>query len=139
MEMNDEPQYRINYSHVVGEKNLLSITKLLASSMMNSAYMTIGDFLKGISDSDLQTLLDIIDEGDGSPGFEDIMLISGMLADGEGVSCKNVEDYQKCVNMFMTYVAMESLYRKGMIKLHRQNMSFGDDMGDSIVAEKLDD
>lgn len=140
--MSDSENYDnfvINYARVAVEKDLLSVTRLLATDMSNNPYITIGDFLKNISDNDLQNLIDIMDEGEEHKNFEDLMLISGMLSAGEGLPCKTVDDYHKCMNMFMTFLAVESLYRKGMIKVFRENMSFGEDMAHANIAQKLDD
>ncbi len=135
----DSEQYSINYALVANEKGLLSITRLLATSMAINPYMSIGDFLKNLSDHDLQTLLEIIDFGEDHTNFDDIMLLSGMLSAAEGIPCKSIDDYHKCMNMFMTFLTVESLYRKKLVKIFRENMSFGDDMMDAKVAEKLDD
>lgn len=135
----DEEQYSINYARVANEKGLLSITRLLATSMTINPYMSVGDFLKNMSDHDLQTLIDIMDHGEDHDNFEDIMLLSGMLSAAEGIPCKTIDDYHKCMNMFMTFLAVESLYRKNLIKIFRENMSFGDDMAHANVAQKLDD
>jgi hypothetical protein len=35
------------------------------------------------------------------------------------------------------FVAMESLYRKGMVKVYHKNMSLGEDASDKIVVEKI--
>lgn len=135
---NDET-YTINYAKVVLEKDLLAVTRLLAATLINVPYITIGDFLKDLSTSDLDQLLEVIDGGEEHDNFEDLMLIAGMLSCGEGLPCGTVEDYQRCMNMMMTYIVCESLFRKGLIKIHRENMSFGDDMSSACVAEKLDE
>lgn len=139
MENEDEETYTINYAKVAGEKDLLAVTRLLASSLTNNPYITVGDFLKDLSDNDLAQLVEVIDDGEEHSNFEDLMLIAGMLSCGEGLPCGTVEDYQRCMNMLMTYIVCESLFRKGLIKIHRNNMSFGDDMASACVAERLDD
>lgn len=136
---NEDSSYTINYSKVAGERDLLAITRLLASTLSINPYITIGDFLRDISDHDLQKLIEVIDDGDEHKNFEDLMLIAGMLSAGEGIPCATVDDYHKCMNMFMTFTVCESLYRKGLIKIHRENMSFGDDMANACVAERIDD
>lgn len=37
------------------------------------------------------------------------------------------------------FFACEGLFRKGLVKLHRENMSFGSDMGDKLLVEKIRD
>ena len=137
--MENEESFTINYSNIVSEKSLLSVTRMLAADMTKNPYVTVGDFLKHMSDGDLEHLMDIIDAGEEHKNFEDLMLLAAMLSEGEGLPCKSIDDYQKCTNMFMTYLAIESLYRKGLIKVHHENISFGDDMSHKCIAEKLDD
>lgn len=137
--MENEEGFNINYTRVAKEKSLLSITRMLATDLANNPYITVGDFLKHLSDGDLEHLIDIIDEGEEHKNFEDLMLISAMLSEGEGLPCKTIDDYQRCTNMFLVLISIESLYRKGLIKIHRENMSFGEDMADKCIAEKLDD
>ena len=36
-------------------------------------------------------------------------------------------------NHLITLIAIESLSRKGLVKVHHKNMSFGDDMGDKVI------
>lgn len=137
--MDEDQGFCINFARVMSEKSLLSVTRLLATDLNNNPYITVGDFLKNTSDGDLQHLVDIIDEGEEHKNFEDLMLISGMLSLGEGLPCRTVDDYHRVMNMFITFVVVESLYRKGFIKIHRKNMSFGEDMASKCIAEKLDD
>ena len=137
--MENEEGFNINYTRVATEKSLLSITRMLATDLSNNPYITVGDFLKHLSDGDLEHLIDIIDEGEEHTNFEDVMLISAMLSEGEGLPCKTIDDYQRCTNMFLVLISIESLYRKGLVKIHRENMSFGEDMADKCIAEKLDD
>lgn len=135
----DKETYSLNYAKIATEKGLLSMTRLLASDLSTNPYLTIGDFLKNLSDGDVEQLVKIIDDGEKHKNFEDLMLISGMLSAAEGQPAETVDDYHKCMNMMMTFAVCESLYRKGMIKLHRENMSFGDDMQHAMIAEKLDE
>lgn len=137
--MENEESYTINYAKIASEKDLLTVTRLLASTLANNPYITVGDFLKDLNQYDLQLLVDIIDEGEEHKNFDDLMLIAAMLSEGEGIPCSTIDDYHKSMNMLFTFVVCESLYRKGLIKLHRKNMSFGEDMMNKCIAEKLDD
>lgn len=135
----DDQTYTLNYSKIASEKGLLSMTRLLASDLSTNPYLTIGDFLKNLSDGDVEQLVKIIDVGEEHKNFEDLLLISGMLSAAEGNAAETLEDYHKYMSMMMTFVVCESLFRKGLIKLHRENMSFGEDMLNKLVAEKLDE
>lgn len=138
-EFDDDQTFSINFAQVSKEKSLLSITRLLAVNMMANPYITVGEFLKDIGDSDLDTIGDIIDAGEEHENFSDLMLISEMLAVGEGLPQGTVDVMHSRVNMFLTFITCEMLGRKGLIQVVRENMSFGEDMASAIVAKKLDD
>jgi hypothetical protein len=40
-------------------------------------------------------------------------------------------------NQLISFLIIVSLERKGLVKVHYENMSFGDDMGDKIVVERI--
>jgi hypothetical protein len=136
-ELNPEQGFIINYQRIVDEKSLLSITRLLAIDMMKNPYIRVGDFLKNLSDIDLNVMLDIIDAGEEHENFSDLILIAEMLATGEGLEQGSLDVVHSRINQFLTLITCESLYRRGMIKVHHENMSFGDDMANAIVASKL--
>lgn len=138
-DFNDDETYQINFSKAAKDKELLSVTRLLASQMMHNPYVTVGDFLKSVSDGDLELMIDIIDVGEEHENFGDMILMSEMLATGEGLPSGTLDEVTTRVNQFLVMLSVESLYRKGLIQVFHQNMSFGDDMGDKIVAKKLDD
>ena len=140
MENEDEDQtFSVNYAKVAGEKSLLSVTRLLANELLTNPYMTIGDFLKGLNESDLELLVKVIDEGGEHKNFEDLLLIAEMLANAEGLENGTLDVFTERTNQLTTYIVCESLYRKGLVKLHHQNMSFGEDMKDKVIVERLDE
>lgn len=128
--------YSVNLSKVIESQKSLAVTRMLASDLMKQPYMQIGDFFKNISDSDLVTLVDAAEPN--SDNMDELLLIAMMLRTAEGLEAmENEEEGKKMLGQLVTMLVMESLYRKGLIKLYRENMSFGDDMGDKIVAEKV--
>jgi hypothetical protein len=140
MENEDEDQtFSVNYAKVAGEKSLLSVTRLLANELLTNPYMTIGDFLKGLNASDLELLVNVIDEGANHSNFEDLLLIAEMLANAEGLENGTLDVFTERTNQLTTFIVCESLYRKGLVKLHHENMSFGEDMKDKIIVERLDE
>ena len=52
----------INYAEVTKSKDLLAVTRLLAADLIARPYMVVGDYMKSLSDSDLQMLVDISDD-----------------------------------------------------------------------------
>ena len=135
-----ENGFCVNIHEVVTKKELLAVTRLLAADLIVRPYMPVGDFFKNISDSDLKTLVDAVEPENYKNHMGDIMLIGIMLRTAEGLEQLNSFDAALDVSkQVITFLIMESLYRKGLIKLYRENMSFHPDMGDKIVVERIDE
>ena len=98
--------------------------------------MPIGDFIKSLKNDTLQELNDI-SEDEHHKKFDEIVLLSEMLAAAEGTNIGGLSSAHQRVNIFITWLVFESLKRKGLVKIHYENISFGDDMGDKIVVEKI--
>jgi hypothetical protein len=125
----------INYDKLKNSTDMLAVTRLLAASLQANPYMRVGNFLKELSDSDLLILRDICEEGDEHARFQELLLISEMLAKAEGLSTKSIEVMTQRVGMLVMLLTMESLYRKGLIDVFHSNMSFGEDAGDKVIAK----
>ena len=69
------------------------------------------------------------------------IFVSTILLTGIMILCKEplveftaMQDHPE----FITWMAIESLKRKGLVKVYYENISFGDDMGEKIIVEKID-
>lgn len=133
----EESVFTVNYHKIANNKDMPAMTKLLAYRIITDGYITPGDFFKSISEDDLDILLEIADEPNDHPNAECALLMAEMLATSEGLDQGNIDEMMNRTNQFLIMAVMESLYRKGMIKLYHENMSFGEDMGDKIVAERV--
>lgn len=137
----DVGEYSIDHSKVLQSKECLAVTKLLAVDLMARPYMRVGDFFKNLSNADLDILMNLIESNDGvnaNEQFSDLILISEMLAGAEGLGGgQNVNDITDRANQLISFLIIVSLERKGLVKVHYENMSFGDDMGDKIVVERI--
>ena len=144
MEFEDtgESQYTIEFAKVAEDNKLLGTTRLLAMDISKNGYINIGEFFEKMNDSDLQKYLNMAEDLDDEAAAE-VVLLSEMLAVGEGLENsldeKHPEYMQQRVSQLIMYLACESLARKGLVKLYRQNMSFGEDMMNKTIVEKLDD
>jgi len=128
----DYNNYFINLDKIQEYPNILAVTKLLALKIQKNPYMSIGNFLLNLSDQDLQ-IITSIEEND--PLMEDLLMMSFLLARAEGVENGTTELITRHLNMFQGFVVMESLYRKGLVNLYHENLSFGEEDGDKIIAE----
>ena len=133
----DEGEFSINYQKVLHEDSFLPVTRLLAADLIKSQYMPIGDFIKSLNDNVLGELNEISAD-ENHPNFEEIILITEMLAAAEGTNFGGTPEVHQRLNMFMTWLVIESLKRKGLVRIYYENISFGEDMGDKIVVEKID-
>jgi predicted transcriptional regulator len=129
-------EYVVNLPQVAKSTDCLAITRLLATKIMNQPYMTVEEFLNGLSDADVSQLVEVINDQD--KNFEDLLLMAEMVAGAEGVGTSSTfETLRFRMAQLSTFIIIESLARKGLCRAFRQNMSFGDDMADKQIAEKL--
>lgn len=133
--MDDNTPLQLNYDKIAKHKEFLSVTRMLAVDLMKNPYLTPADFLKSLSDEELQTLMEISDD-DEHPRMDEIMLISEMLATAEGLAAATLEIATERVNQFCIFLVLESLSRKELVNVKYENMSFGEDYKDAIIAEK---
>lgn len=128
--------YSLNYAEIAEYKQLMAVTRMLAKQMMDNPYIVVGDYIKELTDSDLKALLTAEENGQ----FEDLILMSEMLATGEGCDqAPTDETFKERTNQLVTLLVIESLFRKGLVRVYHENMSFNEDMGDKVVVEKLDE
>ena len=135
-DFDDEGEFSINYEKVLHQETFLPVTRLLAADLMKNQYMPIGDFIKSLNDNSLDQLNEISADED-HPNFEEMILISEMLAAAEGTNIGGTPEVHQRLNLFITWMAIESLKRKGLVKVYYENISFGDDMGEKIIVEKI--
>jgi hypothetical protein len=144
-EDNDDA-FEINYDNVIECKECLNVTRLLAADLKSNPYMTVGHFLKHISDVDLKILNDIVEESTGmdpddevtNPGLADVVLITEMLVRAEDLFSEDDAVLMKRVNNFMIMITCENLARKGLVKVYHENLSFGDDEAKRVIVKKID-
>lgn len=128
-----------NMEKIIDAEGLLPVTKSVAKMLMRNPYTSLGKFFKKLSDENLQTLMEIIDEGDSefNDGMEDVVLMTEMLSRAEGVPSQSIEDITENVNYFGACVTCVSLARKGLVRVYYDNMSFGTDQGEKVLVERL--
>ena len=133
------PDYTIDFEKVSRTESLLEITRTTARNILKRPYTTIGQFLKGLSEEDLYTLCDIIDDEEDPRIYQDILLLTIMLAVSEGVPAKSASESTENLKYFCTMLHCVSLERKGFVRVFYDNMSFGEDSGERVVVERLRD
>jgi hypothetical protein len=132
----------VNYQNVLKQNDFMAVTRLLAANLISEPYMTMKDFLIGLSDRDLKELLEILDssmgrEEDTDPRMEEAVLIVVMLSQAEGLSAGDSQTVTSRLNAFAMILAIESLFRKKLVKIFRENMTLGEDYDSKVICEKI--
>jgi hypothetical protein len=137
--MENIEQYHIVLDKIARDGAMLPLTRTLAIDLQTKQYLKVGDFFKSLSNEDLRTLGDIIEAGEEADHFSEMLLMSHMLSQGEGLGVKfeSIETVTARLNQFIMLVTIESLHRKKLVKAYHDNFSFGDDAKDKIVVEKI--
>jgi hypothetical protein len=143
----DLEDFVINIDKVVKSKNMMPTTRMLAMRLQRNPYTTVKDFLENLSDVELQTLLEVTDDGlddsagsvaEGKDRFSELVLMAEMLAKAEGLHTNTLEDMTSRTNTLITFIACEGLARQGLVEVWRENMSLGEDMGDKMIVRRID-
>lgn len=136
---NDEMGYpiEINYKKITESYDLLPAVRLMAYERLQNPYITPGEWLKNTDDSTISQLLEISEAGAEEDHYGNVMLMTEMLVQAEGLASDSDEEMLKNLNLFVSLLAIEGLSRKGLVKAYHENMSFGEDMGKKIIVEKL--
>lgn len=130
--------YILNYEEIVKAKDIMAVARLLAADLMRTGYVNVGDYIRELSDSDLDALVKQMDLPPDSREYDNLLLMSEMLATGEGCdSSKTADEFGERMNQLVSFLVCESLSRKGLVKVFHENMSFHTDMSNKIVVEKI--
>jgi hypothetical protein len=133
----DGNHYSINYVKAATDTKLLSVTRSLAKQLMENPYITTGKFIQDISDGDIKALMDTI-EDEHPNQYEDMIVITEMLSLAEGCDeSQSEEEANDRISQMTMFLVIESLARKGMVRVFYENMSFHPDSGDKVVVEKI--
>jgi len=140
-QMSDD-DYFLNYKEIANAEWVLPTIRLLAIDLQKCPYISLGDWFKSLSNrsiDELQEMAENVDEDpDNEQYVEQAMLLSMMLSGAEGTAdVKNMETTRHQLSMLLSLITFESLARKGLVRVYRENYTLGDDMGEKIVVEKM--
>jgi hypothetical protein len=127
--------FEVNYDKVFKTNSVLPMARLLAATLMENPYMTVGTYMQKARDSELALIMEISeDEEDERMG--DLLLMSEMLSRAEGVDTPDIETVQGHLQAFISVAAITSLHRKDLLDAHYENMSFGEEFNKHIIAKR---
>lgn len=136
--------YEVDFNRIIEDRKFRSVVRTLALDIQAGDYITTGEFFRCMSTNDVDWLCEIADVGDEHEDMEEAMALAIMLSVAEGLDLpadeeKGAETMQYRLSAFLTLAVVESLSRKGLVKVHHQNFSLGEDVSNLKIAEKLDD
>ena len=124
-------------------EDLSPITRALARTIIQNGYVTLGNWLRNLSDADIEYLSDVVEvsEDDDKDLFEsaseEIVLLTLMLVNGEGINPESLEELSHNTGYLKMAVAGTSLARQGLVEVFYENMSFGEEAGDKVVFKRI--
>ena len=131
-----EDEYELNYKEIAVTQSLSDVVRTLAIDLQAQPYMSPGEWFQRLSDRSLEQVIDIVND-DTEEGLSEQLLLAMMLARAEGIVATVAEDIGHHVGILRMLAAGASLARKGMVKMYYENMSFGEDMQDKTLMEKI--
>jgi transcription elongation factor GreA-like protein len=137
--------YVFNLDNIMAKKSYVQSTRLLAIDIKTNGYASLKDFFNDMPEEDLEAYLEMMEhfEDTDSNEGEELVLLASMLALAEGIDPGLNDDNEylelmsrRCNQLFFL-LTIESLARKGLVRFYRENISFGEDMLDKILCEKI--
>lgn len=136
--MKDNFNLLLNYTKILESEELRPITRQLAHFAQEVDYLTVGSFLQHITKENLMELHAMIEEKT-EDAHNNLVLITEMLSQAEGIENNTIEDLTKRTNIFITLVTITQLHWRGLVKVYYENMTLGDDNGDAVVVESIEE
>ena len=127
--------FEVNYEKVFKTNSVLPMARLLAATLMENPYMTVGMYMQKARDKELALIMEI-SEDEEDERMSDLLLMAEMLARAEGVETNDIEAVQDHLQAFISFAAIASLDRKDMVDAHYENMSFGEEFHKHIIAKR---
>lgn len=139
-------EFKVSYSNVINREDGNNVTKKLANQIMKYTYVNVGNFIRSISDQDLNHLI-LIGEKCKKEGIltdkdkndmKEFLLIAFMLKDGEGVCAPvTLESSQWFMNRLFVFLSLEQLSRHRLVKINYDNMSFDTDVDEKTICYRI--
>lgn len=118
----EESSFVINLDKIARHKKFTKATRLLALDLLDNPYMTVGNFFKNLSDSEIKELCDVCERED-DEAMSELLLLSEMLSRAEGITSFTPEEIGEKAGAFRVITAGVSLARKGLVKALYNNMT----------------
>jgi hypothetical protein len=141
--MDSASNFTLNIERCINDKSQPAVIRQLFMQLRDDGYINTGKYFAELSTIDLQTLSDLADcthpdAVDELPveqideGFEAMTLVGMALMVGEG-GMLSEESCEAALKLAISYTAIETLYRNGLVNVFRENWTMAEDTGKPIV------
>lgn len=133
---------RLNYDKIIQDQSTPQVIKALAALILKQSYLTVGQWLKTVSNLDLQHLIqlgEMMEQGN-QEATTVYFLATALFTSSEGF---DLEEDELVIGNRMKYlvcvIAMEHMHRLGLIELIHDRVSIGSDSEDLTIATVITD
>jgi len=135
-------EYGIDFDKVIGDENFSMLTKMTLVMIQNTEYLTLGTYFQKLTNSDLETLLELCEEAQNADqagyiycqAVSDLIVMSQALAQAEGSASQSEAEAHVNVNYLIMIANCVSLERKGLVEIKYDKISFGVDVNHEGVV-----
>jgi hypothetical protein len=136
---NDIEESHIVIPRVAKDQTMLAITRLTAAQLMENPYIVVGDFFRNMPLNDIQTLVDVIEEGEYGPHFSELLVLAQMLYMGEGLGHQigSIDQVAERIQTMIGFITITSLAKKGLVEAFYDKFSFDENMKNAVIAKPI--
>lgn len=148
--LDDRSLIQPNLNAFLSSMDVHTIVKGLCKKLQAHSYVTIGSFLKHLSDEELDELCTFADavrefasDDDAKHmsahqllAYQTLSAITLLLLTAESTVLVTEDVLMQSCDITVTFIALEWLYRQGKIELMHDNLAYGD-MDDAVIAKTL--
>lgn len=123
------------------EMRVAASVKVAAEKLKAQEYFSIGDFFKEISNEHLQELSMMSElagkREDTFQSLDNMCLLTFIFLQAEGIDLPENSKMSDYVNSVIRFVAITSLYRKGLVNANFENFSLDESFLTKTIVTKL--
>ncbi len=128
--------FQVNFPNVANSVDSSAVVRRTAMQIMNTGYLTLGDWLKSLGTDELSFLCSAAEivmeaaehgdefQGEARDAYTEFVLLSAMLTTAEGEEDLSDETISKNANAIIMLSITEGLCRKGLVELYHNKISF---------------
>ncbi len=119
----------LNFDSILADQRLPKFLIDTFEYIKDKQYLTVGEFLVGLTDENLEVLLGYLNEMEATPGqptvaLSRLTLLTMGLVIAEGSSMVTPDTIDEYVKTLVAMITLEAMFRDGEIHLFRDRLAF---------------